>query len=77
MKKLDKLILKSFLGPFIATFFITLFILVMQNLWKYIDDLVGKGLDMLTLSKFILYASATMVMHFAGQLRFVTTGLAA
>lgn len=37
MKKLDKLIIKSFLGPFIATFFIALFILLMQTLWKYID----------------------------------------
>ncbi len=35
---------------------------MMQTIWKYIDDLVGKGLDMLTLLKFILYASATMVM---------------
>ncbi len=35
---------------------------MMQTLWKYIDDLVGKGLDMFTLGQFILYASATMVM---------------
>ena len=62
IKKLDKLILKSFFLPFLATFFIALFVLMMQTIWKYIDDLVGKGLDMLTLSKFILYASATMVM---------------
>jgi lipopolysaccharide export system permease protein len=62
IKKLDKLILKAFFWPFIATFFIALFVLMMQTIWKYIDDLVGKGLDMLTLSKFILYASATMVM---------------
>ena len=61
MKKLDKLILKSFLGPFVATFFITLFILVMQNLWKYIDDLVGKGLDLLTIGQFLWYASATLL----------------
>ncbi len=61
MKKLDKLILKAFLGPFIATFFITLFILVMQNLWKYIDDLVGKGLDFLTIGQFLWYASATLL----------------
>lgn len=61
MKKLDLLILKSFLGPFIATFFITLFILVMQNLWKYIDDLVGKGLDFLTIGQFLWYASATLL----------------
>jgi lipopolysaccharide export system permease protein len=61
LKKLDKLILKAFLGPFIATFFITLFILVMQNLWKYIDDLVGKGLDFLTIGEFLWYASATLL----------------
>ncbi len=60
-KKLDKLILKAFLWPFIATFFITLFVFMMQILWKYIDDLVGKGLDFLTLTKFLIYASATLV----------------
>lgn len=62
IKKLDKLILKAFLGPFIATFFITLFILLMQNLWKYIDDLVGKGLDFLTICQFLWYASATLLV---------------
>ena len=60
-KKLDKLILKAFVGPFIATFFITLFVFMMQILWKYIDDLVGKGLDLFTLTKFLIYASATLV----------------
>jgi lipopolysaccharide export system permease protein len=60
-KKLDKLILKAFVWPFIATFFITLFVFVMQILWKYIDDLVGKGLDFLTLTEFLIYASATLV----------------
>ena len=42
MRKLDKLIIRSFVGPFILTFLISLFILLMQFLWKYIDDLVGK-----------------------------------
>jgi lipopolysaccharide export system permease protein len=60
-KKLDKLILKAFIWPFIATFFITLFVFMMQILWKYIDDLVGKGLDFITLTKFLIYASATLV----------------
>jgi lipopolysaccharide export system permease protein len=60
-KKLDKLILKAFVWPFIATFFITLFVFMMQILWKYIDDLVGKGLDLFTLSEFLIYASATLV----------------
>ena len=60
-KKLDKLILKAFFWPFVATFFITLFVFMMQILWKYIDDLVGKGLDILTLTEFLIYASATLV----------------
>lgn len=61
IKKLDILILKAFVGPFIATFFITLFVFMMQILWKYIDDLVGKGLDFITLAEFLIYASATLV----------------
>ncbi|MFC4262253.1 LptF/LptG family permease [Ferruginibacter yonginensis] len=60
IKKLDKLILKSFFGPFIVTFFIAFFVLMMQTLWKYIDDLVGKGLPLLTILKFVWYASATL-----------------
>ncbi len=60
IKKLDKLILKSFIGPFIVTFFIAFFVLMMQTLWKYIDDLVGKGLDFFTIIKFVWYASATL-----------------
>ena len=61
IKKLDKLILRAFLGPFIATFFIAFFMLMMQSLWKYIDDLVGKGLDFLTIGQFLWYASASLL----------------
>ncbi len=61
IKKLDKLIVGAFIGPFIATFFITLFVLVLQFFWLYIDDIVGKGLDMLTIGTFILYVCATLV----------------
>lgn len=45
LKKLDKLILKSFLGPFFLTFVIVVFILLMQYMLKYFDEIVGKGLD--------------------------------
>jgi lipopolysaccharide export system permease protein len=45
LKKIDLFILRSYLGPFILTFFIAVFILLMQFVWKYIDDLVGKGLE--------------------------------
>ena len=61
IKKLDKLILRSFIGPFIATFFIAFFVLMMQSLWKYIDDLVGKDLDFVSIGKFLWYASASLL----------------
>jgi len=61
IKKLDLLIIKAFIGPFIATFFITLFVLVLQFFWLYIDDIVGKGVDMITVARLILYVSATLV----------------
>lgn len=61
MKKLHKLIIRSYLGPFILTFFITLFIFVMQFLWKYIDDLVGKGLEWYLVAELLFYASANLV----------------
>lgn len=61
VKKLYKLVLKSFAGPFIMTFFIALFILDMQFLWKYIDDLVGKGLEWYLVVELLYYASATVV----------------
>ena len=61
MKKLNLFILKSFTGPFIYTFLIAIFLLLMQFLWKYIDDLVGKGLDLLIISKLLFYATARFV----------------
>lgn len=61
MKKIYWLILKSYIGPLVLTFFISLFILLMQFLWKYIDDLVGKGLEWYVISQLLFYASATFV----------------
>jgi len=53
IKKLDLLIIRSFIGPFIAAFAISVFVLTMQFFWLYIDDLVGKGLDLLTILKLV------------------------
>ncbi|MDA9267329.1 LptF/LptG family permease [Salibacteraceae bacterium] len=61
MKKLHTLIVQSYLGPFVLTFFITLFIFVMQFLWKYIDELVGKGLEWYLVAELLFYASANLV----------------
>lgn len=61
IKKLDKLIIRAFTGPFIATFFITLFVLVMQFFWLYIDEFVGKGVSTPVIFEFVLYQSAVLV----------------
>lgn len=61
IKKLDKLIIRAFIGPFLATFLISLFVLVLQFFWLWIDDLVGKGLDLLTIAQLISYVAATAV----------------
>lgn len=61
IKKLDKLILRAFIGPFIATFLIAIFVLILQFFWLWIDDFVGKGIDMPTLSEVVLYVAASWV----------------
>lgn len=61
IKKLDKFILRSFILLFCATFFICLFIFMMQFLWKYVDELVGKGLAMTVLAQFFFYSALTLV----------------
>lgn len=61
MKRLYLLIIKSYIGPFLGTFFIAVFVLLMQFLWKYVDDLVGKGLEWYVITELLFYASATFV----------------
>ena len=61
MKKLYKLILRSFLGSFFFTFFIVIFVLLMQFLWVYVDDLVGKGLSFKIIMELFFHASITFV----------------
>lgn len=61
MKRLHQYVIKSFLGPFFMTFFIVLFVLLMQFLWKYVDDLVGKGLDFNVLGEMMFYASFALL----------------
>jgi len=61
MNKIDKYIVKSYLGPFLIAFTIALIIFLMIFLWKYIEDLVGKGLEWYIIAKLLFYASANMV----------------
>lgn len=61
LKKLDIYIIKAFLQPFAATFFISVVVLLLQFLWKYIDDLAGKGLEWYVLLEFMLYSTANLI----------------
>ena len=61
MKRLDRFILKSFIGPFVAILLVVIFILVMQFLWLYIDELVGKGLSLKVIFEFLGWGSVTML----------------
>jgi lipopolysaccharide export system permease protein len=61
IKKLDILIIRSFVGPFIVTFFVSLFVLVMQFFWLYMDELIGKGINIFTIVQLLVYMSTTLV----------------
>ena len=61
IKKLDILIIRSFIGPFFAAFIISIFVLVMQFFWLYIDDLVGKGLDLIIILRLVGLVSLSWV----------------
>ena len=61
MKKLDQFILKSFIGPFVAILLVVIFILMMQFLWLYIDELVGKGLSFKVILEFLGWGSITLI----------------
>jgi lipopolysaccharide export system permease protein len=61
MKKLDKLILQSFIGPFILTFLVVVFILLMQHMLKYFDDIIGKGLEWTTIGQLLFYFGIFMM----------------
>ncbi|SEO36493.1 MULTISPECIES: LptF/LptG family permease [unclassified Mucilaginibacter] len=61
MKKIHLLLLKSFIRPFVSTLFIVMFVLLMLFLFKYIDDLIGKGFAWYIILELMMYNSATNV----------------
>ncbi|MDD2474557.1 MAG: LptF/LptG family permease [Dysgonamonadaceae bacterium] len=61
LKRLYSFILQSFLPLFSMTFVICLFLVLMQFLWKHVEDMVGKGLDLKVLAEMFLYASLNLI----------------
>lgn len=60
LKKIDELLVRSFIPPFITAFFIAIFVLVMQFLWSFIDDIIGKGVSTIDLVELIFYRSLSL-----------------
>ncbi|MDR1729379.1 MAG: LptF/LptG family permease [Prevotellaceae bacterium] len=61
IKRLYLFLIKDYLGSFFATFFICLFVVLMQFLWRYVDEMVGKGLDFTVLASFLYYAALSLI----------------
>lgn len=61
VKRIDAYLIKSFLPPFVATFFIALFVLILQILWVYIDDIIGKGSSLLFILEMVFYLSMSLI----------------
>jgi len=61
MKILDKYLLKSFFKPFLATFLIVLFVLVMQALWQAFENIAGKGISLIFILKFLYYTTLMII----------------
>lgn len=61
MKRLSVFSIRSFIGPFLVTFAISMFILIMQFFWKYIDDLMGKGIETFIIVELLFYVSASLI----------------
>lgn len=61
MKKIELFILRSYVGPLMMTFFICVFILVMQGLWRFSSDIVGKGLEFSVMAQLLFYVALQVV----------------
>ncbi|MBL7836876.1 MAG: LptF/LptG family permease, partial [Bacteroidetes bacterium] len=61
MKKVNLLVIKAFIGPFLGTFFISMFLFLMLFLWKYIDDMVGKGLEWHVVARLLFFSLADLI----------------
>ncbi len=61
MKIIDKLLIKSFIPPFVVTLFIAIFVLVMQQVWLYLEDMAGKGAGIFLLTEMLAYMSVSLL----------------
>ena len=58
--QIDRMLITSFLPPFFGSFFMALFVLIMQFLWKFIEDIIGKGVGALVIMEMFFYKSVSL-----------------
>lgn len=63
MNRLNLYVLKQFVGPLFATFFVIIFVLLMQFIWMFVDDIVGKGLPAIVIIEFFYYAVLRLMLQ--------------
>ncbi len=61
LKVLDRLFLRGFIGPCLLAFFVVEFVLIMQNLWKVIDDILGKGYGLFDYLELLYYFAVAII----------------
>jgi lipopolysaccharide export system permease protein len=61
VKRIDKLVITGFIGPYLMSFFVAEFVLLMQFLWKNIDDILGKGFGLFNILELIFYFGVTII----------------
>ncbi|MDC1105496.1 LptF/LptG family permease [Prolixibacteraceae bacterium] len=61
MKRLHRYLLQEFIGPFVMTFFICIFVFFMQFMWRYLEDIVGKGLEWPVITEIVTYIFLSMI----------------
>ncbi len=61
LRRIDAMLIKGFIPPFLVSFLLALFVLVMQTLWLYIDDIIGKGAGTLIIIEFLSYLSFSLI----------------
>lgn len=61
IKKIDKLVIGGFLGPYFLSFFVAEFVLIMQFLWKFVDKIIGKGISIFQIMELLFFVSVKLI----------------
>ncbi len=61
IKKIDRLVIGGFIGPYFLSFFVAEFVLIMQFLWKFVDKIIGKGISLFQIMELLFFVSVKLI----------------